>query len=189
MSTVLLQGWVHSTISQEEFALKIQHTTVEQLYVPRVVAVDHGISLVTCVKKLHDDHVRSLVMTELRDGLLIPVVILTDWDITVKVVAISLDPSIFTAPDIMAQPLVTACPDGGIVSVLSRMRDYGVRRVPVVTKDGSLAGILSVDDIWETFAVEINVLERYVLAKQAQMVLTRPSASRPLGKRRVKDDR
>jgi CBS domain-containing protein len=169
--------------------LKTQHMTVEQVYVPNVVAVDHDISLVTCAKVLHDHHVGSLVMTELRDGLCIPVGILTDRDITVKVVAFSLDPRVFTARDIMAQPLVTACPDEDIVSVLARMRDYGVRRVPVVTKDGSLAGILSVDDIWETFAAEINVLERYVLAKQAQMVLTRPSASRPLGKRRVKDDR
>lgn len=157
--------------------------TVEQVYVPNVVAVDHDIPLVTCAKMLHDDNVGSLVMTELRDGRCIPVGILTDRDITIKIVAFSLDPRVFTARDIMAQPLVTACPEEDIVTVLARMRDYGVRRVPVVAKDGSLAGILSVDDIWETFAAEVSVLERYVLAKQSQMVLTRPPDRKHLGKR------
>lgn len=163
--------------------------TVEQVYVPNVVAVDHDIPLVTCAKMLHDDNVGSLVMTELRDGRCIPVGILTDRDITIKIVAFSLDPRVFTARDIMAQPLVTACPEEDIVTVLARMRDYGVRRVPVVAKDGSLAGILSVDDIWETFAAEVSVLERYVLAKQSQMVLTRPPDRKPLGKRSLKNDR
>jgi CBS domain-containing protein len=113
-------------------------------------------------------------MTEIRNGLQVPVGILTDRDITVKVVAFSLDPSVFTARDIMTQPLITTQPDEAIIPVLVRMRDHGIHRLPVVAKDGTSIGILAIDDIWKTLALETEDLERVIHARQRRMILTRP---------------
>jgi CBS domain-containing protein len=148
---------------------------VAQVCTSTVVTVDHDIPLLQCAKIMHDDQVGSLVMTELRDGMHVPVGILTDRDITVKVVAFSLDPTVFTARDIMARPLITARPDEDLLSVLARMRNHNVRRVPVISEEGALLGILAADDIWETLSEEIDSLERIMSEKKPKMVLTRPS--------------
>jgi predicted transcriptional regulator len=155
--------------------LKTKRITVEEVCVHTVVTVEHDIPLVQCAKIMHDDQVGSLVMTEMRDGVRTPVGILTDRDITVKVVAFSLDPHVFTARDIMARPLVTALPDEDLMAALARMRNHGVLRVPVVSDDGALVGILAADDIWQTLVEEVDALERIILAKKPKMVLTRPS--------------
>lgn len=155
--------------------MKTQCVTVEQVCVHNAVAIEHDIPLVQCAKIMHDDQVGSLVVTEVRDGLCIPVGILTDRDIAVKVVAFSLDPDIFTARDIMTQPLITARPEEELRPVLTRMRNNGVHRVPVVSEEGSLIGILAVDDIWENLLEEVDSLERILLAKKSKMALTNPS--------------
>lgn len=156
--------------------MKTKRITVEQVCLHDVVAIEHDIPLVQCAKIMHDAQVGSLVVTEVRDGLSIPVGILTDRDIAVKVVAFALDPDIFTARDIMVQPLVTAQPEEDLRLVLSRMRNNGVHRVPVVSNDGALVGILAVDDIWENLLEEVDSLERILLAKKSKMALTYPSA-------------
>jgi predicted transcriptional regulator len=145
-----------------------QHITVEQVCVHTVVTIQHDLPIVQCAKIMHDEQVGSLIITEVRDGLRLPIGILTDRDITIKVLAFALDPQVFTARDIMAQPLVTARMDESLVSVLTRMQLHGVRRVPVVSQAGALLGILEADDIWEIFAEEVDSLERIILAKRSQ---------------------
>jgi CBS domain-containing protein len=141
-----------------------------------VVAIEHDVPLVRCAKIMHDAQVGSLVVTEMRDGKSIPIGILTDRDIAVKVVAFSLDPDIFTASDIMTQPLITAQSQEDLRLVLSRMRNNSVKRLPVVSRDGSLLGILAVDDIWDNILEEVDSLERILLAKKSKMALVYPSA-------------
>jgi CBS domain-containing protein len=145
-----------------------QHITVEQVCVHTVVAIHHDLPIAQCAKIMHDDQVGNLVVTEVHDGLRLPIGILTDRDITIKLVAFSLDPNVFTARDIMAQPLVTARLDESLVSALTRMQLHGVRRLPVVSQTGALLGILEADDIWEIFAEEVDSLERIILAKRAK---------------------
>jgi CBS domain-containing protein len=153
-----------------------QHITVEQVCVHTVVTIQHDLPIMQCAKIMHDEQVGSLIITEVRDGLRLPIGILTDRDITIKVVAFALDPHVFTARDIMAQPLVTARMDESLVSVLTRMQLHGVRRVPVVSQAGALLGILEADDIWEIFAEEVDSLERIMLAKRSKNTNYHPMA-------------
>jgi CBS domain-containing protein len=150
------------------------HITVDQVCVHAAVTIKHNLSIVQCAKIMHDDQVGSLIVTEMRDGLRLPVGILTDRDITIKVVAFSLDPHVFTARDIMARPLVTAQMDESLVSVLTRMQLHGVRRVPVVSQTGALLGILEADDIWDIFAEEVDSLERIMLEKSYKNITQYP---------------
>jgi CBS domain-containing protein len=168
--------YLSQAIIQEEFRLKEKRITVEQVCVHDVVAIEHDMQLVQCAKIMHDAQIGSLIVTEVRNGLSIPVGILTDRDIAVKVVAFSLDPDLFTARDIMAQPIVTAQPKEYLRPVLARMRTNSVHRVAVVSDDGALVGILAVDDIWENLLEDVDSLERILLAKKSKMALTSPLA-------------
>ncbi|WP_317623004.1 CBS domain-containing protein [Thiohalobacter thiocyanaticus] len=56
------------------------------------------------------------------------------------------------------------------------MRSRGVRRVPVVDTQGTLAGILSVDDLIELLSEELGALSRIIRQEQRheQQLRTRP---------------
>jgi CBS domain-containing protein len=75
-----------------------------------------------------------------------PVGVVTDRDLTCRVVARSGAPEKVRAAEIMSHPLVTAGSDESIEQVVERMRTAGVRRI-VVLRDGRLSGLVSVDDL------------------------------------------
>jgi len=75
-----------------------------------------------------------------------PVGIVTDRDLCCRVVGRKLDPGTARAAGVMSQPLHTASPDEPIEVLVGRMREHGVRRLPVV-RDGRLHGLVSLDDL------------------------------------------
>jgi CBS-domain-containing membrane protein len=48
----------------------------------------------------------------------------------------------FTCADIMSRDLVTVAPEAGLEEVAGLFRTYGFTSLPVVKKDGSLAGVI-----------------------------------------------
>jgi CBS domain-containing protein len=54
------------------------------------------------------------------------------------------------------------------------MRAKGIRRVPVVNDAGELEGILSIDDLLELFAEELNLLAKVPFREQLVESTTRP---------------
>ncbi len=66
----------------------------------------------------------------------------------------------------MSYELVTAKEDDSIWDTLQRMRAKGIRRVVVVNDQGKLEGILSVDDLLELFAEELNLLAKIPFREQ-----------------------
>ncbi|HEY0063966.1 MAG TPA: CBS domain-containing protein [Telluria sp.] len=105
-------------------------------------------------------HVGDLVVVEQPDGEKVPVGIITDRDIVVSVIALGLDPGSLLVGDIMSDDLLTASTDDDVYETIERMRFRGIRRVPVVTHTGALAGIVSVDDLLEFLAEEMGELSR-----------------------------
>jgi CBS domain-containing protein len=86
-----------------------------------------------------------------------PVGIVTDRDLTVRVVAQGRDPSTLRAADVMSKPLVTAAPDERLEAITKRMRSAAVRRLPVV-RDGRLTGLVALDDIVVELGRELDDL-------------------------------
>lgn len=95
------------------------------------------------------------VAAMMRDGDMgaVPVVdngkligIVTDRDIVVRVVATgkSSDTPILEA---MTTELFTVAPDDFVFEAIRLMGDKQVRRIPVVNRDGSLAGIIAMADV------------------------------------------
>ena len=60
-----------------------------------------------------------------------------------------------------------------IHDALRMMRDKGVRRMPVVTDTGALAGIVAIDDILELVAQEMDGFVRTVRSERAREATAR----------------
>jgi CBS domain-containing protein len=116
---------------------------------------------------MREGHVGTLVIVDRLNGKRVPVGIVTDRDIVVEIVATGLDPGTITVGDIMVQELTTALEREGIPEAVEIMRYKGVRRLPIVTDDGALAGIVSIDDLLETLAEQMSDLTKIVAREQA----------------------
>ncbi len=55
-----------------------------------------------------------------------------------------------------------------LVDALGTMREKGVRRMPVVTAAGTLAGILTLDDLLEFIAQEMSVFAHTMRSERAR---------------------
>jgi CBS domain-containing protein len=117
---------------------------------------------------MREQHVGSLVVVDETGKGRVPVGILTDRDIVVAVVAREVDPRALTAGDVMSNDLATVRPTDSAVDALQLMRRRGVRRVPVVAENGTLAGIVTIDDLLAAVAEQLADVVRAISAEQAR---------------------
>jgi CBS domain-containing protein len=110
------------------------------------------ISIQDAAKIMRDEHVGDVIVAEEKDGKNIPVGILTDRDIVIETLAEDISTSQVAVKDIMSTELVCADEDDFIIETIKKMQIKGVRRVPIVNKEGGLEGILTVDDTIELIA-------------------------------------
>ena len=122
---------------------------------------------------MRQQHVGDLVVVEADHGRRIPAGIVTDRDIVISVVATKLDPKVFTLGDLLTRNLVTAREDEGVFECIQHMRRKGVRRMPIVDQEGSLVGIVSVDDLVQLLGEELGELGRLISREQEKEVQTR----------------
>jgi CBS domain-containing protein len=150
-------------------SLKIRDVSVHQ---PVTASRDDSIG--TCARRMHDEHVGCLVITEANDGSEYPVGVLTDRDIAVEVVAFGLDATTLTAGDVMTvQPAVVE-EDDDVLDALARMRERGVRRLPVVRPDGALTGVVALDNLLETLGEELDGVIGVMRAQRTRELRSRP---------------
>jgi CBS domain-containing protein len=133
-----------------------------------VIVVEPGALLPEAARLMRQYHVGDLVVVEDRAGARVPVGILTDRDITIEVVAMGVDPEAVRVGDAMETRLVTAGETEMVYDVLQRMREHGVRRVPVVDARGGLVGIVSLADLLEFMAEELSNLAKVEPREQAR---------------------
>jgi CBS domain-containing protein len=84
-----------------------------------------------------------------------PVGILTDRDLTVRVLAAGLDPNKTRVSEIMTPSPTTVTEETEIVTAIGHMRAGRFRRLPVVGSDGRLRGIIALDDVVGVVATEL----------------------------------
>lgn len=123
-----------------------------------VTRADDTIQSVASLMKEY--HIGDIVVVEERDGLVVPVGIVTDRDVVVEVIAAGVAPDAVNVGDIMSFELVTAHEDDSLWDTLQRMRVNAVRRIPVIDEQGALVGILTLDDLLELLAGELADLAR-----------------------------
>ena len=127
-----------------------------------VVIAYRETSLSEAARLMREHHVGSLIVVVDRAKERVPVGILTDRDIVVAVVAKELDARKLSAGEVMIAGVFAVREQDGLADVLRAMREHGVRRVPVVTDNGALAGILTIDDLLELVAEELGDFVRTI---------------------------
>ncbi len=120
--------------------------------------------ILAAARRMRDHRVGCPVVVEGEAGERRPIGILTDRDILVFAVADGGALGERTVRACMNPNLVTAREREGLLEVIRRMRTHGVRRIPVVDETGVLQGILSVDDVLDVLAEEVDDLAAVLLA-------------------------
>lgn len=115
-----------------------------------VVSAGERASITELARLMRDENVGSVVIT--NDGS--PMGIVTDRDLTTRVLAEATDPSDLTARDVMSTDLCTVGPDAGFYESAQVMSDNAVRRLPVCTESDELVGIITADDLTELLSDE-----------------------------------
>jgi CBS domain-containing protein len=99
-------------------------------------------------------HTGTLIVVDDPQGERGPAGIVTDRDIVVQVLAAELPAATTPVASIMASPLVVGSATEPLDDALERLRAHGVRRLPVVEHDGSLLGIVTLDDLLRLHAAQ-----------------------------------
>lgn len=146
---------------------------VGEICTREVVCANTETTVAAAAKLMRQYHIGDVIVTRDENGRRMPLGIVTDRDIVLGVVAPELSPATLTVGDIMGTELITAPETEDVFDAVQRMRNKGVRRMPIVQEDGSLAGILSIDDIIEILAEEMTQLARLISREQMHEQETR----------------
>lgn len=138
-----------------------------------VVFATRKMSIPEAAQLMRQHHVGDLVVVDETDGKRLPVGIVTDRDIVIEIIAKSLDFNDFTVGDIMSPQLVSVAEHEGVFETIRLMRVKGVRRIPVVDREGGLVGIVSADDILDLLAEEMTKLAKLAPRGQEREAQTR----------------
>ena len=122
------------------------------------ITVRRSDELIRAAQLMREKHIGYLVVVEpdVADQSLRPVGVLTDRDIVISVVARETNPRALRVGDIMTQQPVTISAAEPVEKAVREMRRVGVRRLPVVGQRGELLGVLSLDDVLEVLAGEMQ---------------------------------
>ncbi len=129
---------------------------------------DLGKTAAVAAQRMLQRNVGTLVV---RDSHRRPIGILTDRDLTLRVLAKGID-----GTQIQVQDVFTASPRriperASIGTALAMMRETGVRRLPVVDDDDRLVGLIALDDIVALLCEEAATIGA-VLAKEGPRTLS-----------------
>lgn len=87
-----------------------------------------------------------------------PIGIVTDRDLAIRVVAEGRDPKATPVSDVVTYEATTLSREAGVETAVRLMRERGVRRLPIVTDDGRIVGIVTADDLTVLLAQQLAEL-------------------------------
>lgn len=121
----------------------------------RVVTTGPDTLLPQAALEMRRMQVGALVVVERRHGAAWPVGILTDRDIAASLAA-GADAVTRPVADVMSRRLVVATEQDDFFDGLTKMRRFGVRRLPIVNSEGSLRGIITLDDMIDVLSAKLR---------------------------------
>jgi CBS domain-containing protein len=138
-----------------------------------VVIVQRGTTVQEAAQLMRQHHVGDVVVVEDRGDVKVPIGIVTDRDLVVEIMAPAIAQKILTVGDLLVSGLASVRENAGVSETIEYMRAKGVRRVPVVDRNGGLVGILTLDDLLELLSEELLSLARLVRNEQKKEMINR----------------
>jgi len=133
-----------------------------------VVVVERSESVRSAIELMRAHHVGNVIVIERTNGGSRPLGILTDRDIVIELLAKDVDLATVSVGDVMSDDLHTVHEDAKLLDATKVMRTKGIRRLPVVNTQGSLVGILAVDDILGLIMEQLSDLVGLIVKEQLQ---------------------
>jgi CBS domain-containing protein len=131
----------------------------------QVVTIHREDTLVEAAQRMRKHHVGTLVVVDEdeKDGQRTPVGVVTDRDLVVCVLTGSrANVERLVVDDVMSRHPFTVGEEEDLLAALNKMRNFGVRRLPIVNDRGGLEGILTFDDLIELVAEQLSSLSNLV---------------------------
>lgn len=119
-----------------------------------ITSVTADMTVRQAAKVMADRNIAAVVVTQ-PDGQTLAG-IMTERDITVRVVARGLDAGTATVGDAMTRDPDTLRPEDKPVQALQMMRDHGYRHLPVCDADKRVVAMLSVRDLYAFVQAELE---------------------------------
>jgi CBS domain-containing protein len=119
-----------------------------------VVVVTEADTSAVAACRMRDAHVGCLVVVRGTR----PIGIVTDRDIAIRVVAEGRAPELTRVADIATYGPAVIREDACTQTATRRMREHGIRRLPIVDPQGNLTGIVTADDLIALFSGQIGDL-------------------------------
>jgi CBS domain-containing protein len=126
--------------------------SLTQLTMVPVRTVQPSTTVAEAARVMCDHAVGALVITDASE--VTPLGIITDRDL-VWMIAEGLDPRHATIDQFMRSSLQTVRIGESLADAARKMREHGVRRLPIVDQDGRLVGIVSLDDVLRLLGREL----------------------------------
>ena len=130
-----------------------------------VACCHRNTSIHEAARLMREHHTGDLIVVDDVDARRVPAGIVTDRDIVIHVLAGERDVATTRVADIMVAQLVIGEGAEDVAVGVQRMRQHGVRRLPVVDRQGSLIGIVTLDDLFSAHARQARELAS-ILSKE-----------------------
>lgn len=128
----------------------------------RIVSVDAASSLVQAAGLMREHHVGALVITTpTSEGPRVSGIV-TDRDLVIDALARGLDGRTVTIGDLASQRVASIGEDDDLSDALAVMQESAVRRLLVTNDQEQLTGILSLDDLMDACAQQMDGLAKVI---------------------------
>ena len=143
--------------------------SVGRICVREVDLADATETVQTAAGRMHARKVGTLLILDESRA---PIGIVTDRDLAIRVLAEGKDPCQTTVAEVMSEVPTTVTEETPIEQALGIMRSGPFRRLPVVDQQGTLVGLLSIDDVIDLLTEEFNEINN-LLQKENPASLSR----------------
>jgi CBS domain-containing protein len=112
-------------------------------------------------KLMYKNHIGTVVVVDKsKKSKAIPIGIVTDRDIAIAYGKVPELASDYSIKKVMTSSVVMCSPEDGIYQTIVKMRQNGVRRMPVIDSNDELVGLIASDDILMLLGEELSDLSQ-----------------------------
>ncbi|HZD43629.1 MAG TPA: CBS domain-containing protein [Methanomicrobiales archaeon] len=132
-----------------------------------VVSAEPDATISRIIQLMQEKSVGSVVITDLD----LPVGIITDRDILLRVIAEKMNPDETFVREVMTRDPVMIREDTGVYEAIRILEGKWFRRLPIVDDQGILKGIVSIDDLMRLLIDELSAISS-ILKEQSPTITT-----------------
>lgn len=141
--------------------------SLESLCRREIVCVNRTTKVIAATKMMEEKNVGCVVVVDTDK----PVGILTDRDVMIRLVNNGLEAEKTPVSDIMSQEIITLNQGTGLYEALEQIKDSKscVRRFPIVDDNGSIKGIITLDDVIYLLGKEMSDVSEIIESERPRL--------------------